>query len=140
MQILLRSYCPSNRSGASSVGCCIVSTAYKAVHVMNQHFSRSFCLIFHNTYDPYLSRSYLINLANTCFKPFRLFTLFTDNKKTCVLIPKRSRHNVCTTTGDLFPNKTKHELYSIRVKPQARPSKTTLPPGSENQPGRSSRS
>ena len=31
--------------------------------VMNWHFSRSFRLIFLNTYDLYLSRSYLINLT-----------------------------------------------------------------------------
>ena len=32
----------------------------------------------------------------------------------------------------------KHELYSMRVRPQARSSKTTLPPGLENPPYRSS--
>ena len=44
-------------------------------------------------------------------------------------------HSVCRKQEN-----TKHELYSMRVKPPARSLKMTLPPGSENPPYHSSRS
>ena len=107
--------------------------------VTNWHFSRSFHLIFLNTYDPYLSRSHPINTTMLVSNHFAYSLCSQITRKMCVLNPMHSRHNVCTTTGDPFQNKTKHELYSMRVRPQARSSKTTLPPGSENPPYCSSR-
>ena len=104
-------------------------------------------LAFFTFFSPYFSQhlwslSFKI-LSNqphyTHFKSFRLLTQSTDNKKTRVLNPQRSWHNVYTTMGDLFQSKPKHKLYSIGVKPPAKPS-TTTPPGSENLPYRSSRS
>ena len=82
------------------------------------------------SYQPHHARS----------NPFRLLTQFTDNKKMRVLKPWCSRHNVYTTTGGPFQNQTKHKLYSMRVKPPARPSTTTPPPGLENPPYRSTKS
>ena len=75
---------------------------------------------------------------HTRSNPFRLLTQFTENKKTHVLNSRRSRHNIYTTTGSPFQDKTKHKLYSI--KPPARLSTTTPPPGSENPPYRSAKS
>ena len=40
------------------------------IGVMNWHFSRSFRLIFLNTYDPYLSESHLINLTTLVLNHF----------------------------------------------------------------------
>ena len=94
--------------------------------------------LFFNTYDLYPSRSYLINTTTLVSYHFACSLHSRINKKMCVLNPLRSRHNIYTTTGNLFQNKAKHELYSMRVKPLARPSKTTPPPGSENPPYRSS--
>ena len=108
--------------------------------VMNWHFSHSFRLIFLNTNDLYPSRSCLINLTTLVSYHFACSLSSQIMRKHEYWNPRHSRHDVCTTTGDPFPNKTKHKLYSIRVKPQARPSKKTLPPGLENPPGRSSRS
>ena len=80
------------------------------------------------SYHPHHTRS----------NPFRPLTQFTDKRTTRVLIQGRSRHNDCTTTDSPFQDKTK--LYSMRVKPPARPSTTTPPPRSENQPYRSVKS
>ena len=55
--------------------------------VTNWHFSRSFRLNFHNTYDPFPFKILSYQHNYTRFKPFRLFTLFTDNQKTHVLKP-----------------------------------------------------
>ena len=108
--------------------------------VMNWHFSRYFRLIFSQHLRSLSFKILSYQPHHTHSKPFRLFTLFTDNEKTRVLNPWRSWHNVYTTTGDPFQANTKHKLYSMRIKPPARPSKTTLPPGSENPPYHSSRS
>ena len=110
------------------------------VVVTNWHFSCSFRLIVLNIYDPYLSRFHLVKPYHTRFIPFCLLTLFTDNENACI-----QTQNVANTTFILqratcFKTKMKHKLYSIGVKPRARPSTTTPPPGSENPPYRSSRS
>ena len=85
-------------------------------------------------------RTYLIKPTTLVSNHFVCSLSSQIIRKTRVLNPKRSRHNVCTTMGDPFQNKTKHELYSMRVRPLVRSSKTTPPPGSENPPCRSSRS
>ena len=58
----------------------------------------------------------------------------------CIESYNIAEHNIYTTTGDLFQDKTKHKLYGIRVKPLARLSEKTLPPGLENPLYRSTRS
>ena len=73
-------------------------------------------------------------------KPFCLLILFIDKLKMCVLNSRCSQHNVYTTTGNPFQTRQNNKLCSVRVRPQARPSKTTPPPGSENWPYHSSRS
>ena len=62
--------------------------------------------IFHILFALFFSRLTIIIFQNlsyqahhTRFKPFRLFTPFTDDKKTCVLNPLRSRHNVLYYNG-----------------------------------------
>ena len=110
------------------------------IGVTNWHFSRSFRLIFLHAYNPYLSEHRFINLTTLVPIHFAC-SLHSQITRKCVY----RTHDVAnttfyTTTGDPFQSNAKHELYSMRVKPQARPLKTTPPPGSENPPCRSSRS
>ena len=77
---------------------------------MNWHFSRSFRLIFLENLRTLSFRFYRINLTTFVLNPFRLLTQFTDNKKMRVLNPERSRHDICTTTGDLFQNPKQQAL------------------------------
>ena len=99
-----------------------------------------FALNFFSTYDLYPFRSYLINTTTLVSYHFACSLCSTDKQKHVYSDPRRSQHNIYTTTDDPFQSKPKHKLYSIGVKPPARPSTTTPPPGSENPPYRSSRS
>ena len=74
--------------------------------VTNWHFSHSFCLIILNIYDPHLFRFHLVKLTTLVSYHFAC-SLCSQIKKTRVLIPKRSQHDVYTTTGDPFQSKTK---------------------------------
>ena len=105
--------------------------------VTNWHFSRSFRLIFFNTYDPYIPRSILSDIPHSfrTISPAHSIQQITEN--VCI-----ESHNIADTTFILqwmtcFKTRRNTSSMDERPKAQARQQDQLPPPGSENPPYRS---
>ena len=87
--------------------------------VTNWHFSRSFRLIFLNTYGPYLPRSYLTEQPTLVQHISPAHYVHRIYQKHVYLNPSRSQHNAKTTMADPFQPK-EHSSMNKRPKAQAR--------------------